>query len=43
MKGIFRVVPAGLLLFAGSVVFGGDKPNIVYMLVDNWGWGDLSI
>jgi arylsulfatase len=43
MKGIFRVVPAGLLLLAGSAVFAGDKPNIVYMLVDNWGWGDVSI
>jgi arylsulfatase A-like enzyme len=20
-----------------------DKPNVVYILVDNWGWGDLSI
>jgi arylsulfatase len=43
MKGIFRVVLAGLLLLSGSAVFAGDKPNIVYMLVDNWGWGDLSI
>ena len=24
-------------------VFAGAKPNIIYMLVDNWGWGDLSI
>jgi len=43
MKGIFRVVLAGLLLLSGSAVFAGDKPNIIYMLVDNWGWGDLSI
>jgi hypothetical protein len=20
-----------------------DKPNIVYILVDNWGWGDISV
>ncbi|MBW2714073.1 MAG: sulfatase-like hydrolase/transferase, partial [Deltaproteobacteria bacterium] len=20
-----------------------EKPNVVYILVDNWGWGDLSI
>jgi hypothetical protein len=20
-----------------------DKPNIVYILVDNWGWGDIGI
>ncbi len=43
MKGILRVVPAGLLLLAGSALFAGGKPNIVYLLVDNWGWGDLSI
>lgn len=23
--------------------FAGDKPNIVYVLVDNWGWGDVGI
>jgi arylsulfatase len=27
----------------GMQVFSQEKPNIVYMLVDNWGWGDLSI
>ncbi len=26
-----------------STTFAQDKPNIVYILVDNWGWGDLSI
>ena len=20
-----------------------EKPNIVYILIDNWGWGDISI
>ncbi len=30
-------------LLAGIPVFAADKPNIVYILVDNWGWGDLSI
>ena len=23
-------------------VSAADKPNIVYILVDNWGWGDIS-
>ncbi len=23
-------------------VFAADKPNVVYILVDNWGWGDIS-
>ena len=43
MKGIFRVVLAGLISLAGSAAFAQAKPNIVYILVDNWGWGDVSI
>ncbi len=31
-----------LLLLSGPAV-AQDKPNIVYILVDNWGWGDISI
>ncbi len=31
------------LLAAGNFAFAGEKPNIVYILVDNWGWGDISI
>jgi arylsulfatase A-like enzyme len=26
-----------------SPALAEDKPNIVYVLVDNWGWGDISI
>ena len=26
-----------------SSVYAADKPNIVYILVDNWGWGDISV
>ena len=29
-------------LFVGQQSFGQEKPNIVYPLVDNWGWGDIS-
>ena len=33
-----------LAFFYGtSFAFAQDKPNIVYILVDNWGWGDISI
>ena len=43
MKGTVRDVLAGLILLTGSAAFAQDKPNIVYILVDNWGWGDVSI
>ena len=31
-----------LLCLFGSVAFAQDKLNVVYILVDNWGWGDIS-
>ena len=41
---IFYAMSALLaLLCVGSVALAEDKPNIVYILVDNWGWGDISI
>jgi arylsulfatase len=30
-------------LLSQSTLFAQDKPNIVYILVDNWGWGDIRI
>ncbi len=33
----------GLFLMASTTVFAQEKPNIVYILVDNWGWGDISV
>jgi len=32
-----------LLCLAASSAFAQDRPNIVYILVDNWGWGDIRI
>ena len=32
-----------LLGIAASSAFGQNKPNVVYILVDNWGWGDISV
>jgi len=43
MKGICRVVLGGLFLLAGSVGFAQNKPNIVVMMTDNQGYGDLDI
>jgi len=30
-------------LMIASTATAKDRPNIVYMLVDNWGWGDISV
>jgi len=30
-------------LIATSAAHAAGKPNVVYILVDNWGWGDISI
>ncbi len=43
MRLVYTIVALLAILCAGSVVFAKDKPNIVYILVDNWGWGDISI
>jgi hypothetical protein len=37
-----------LLLALATILFpstssADDKPNVVYLLVDNWGWGDIEI
>jgi arylsulfatase A-like enzyme len=31
------------LFFLVANAFAQEKPNIVYILVDNWGWGDISV
>ena len=31
------------LVWLPTVAVAKDKPNIVYIQVDNWGWGDISI
>ena len=43
MRNALSLLALVTLLFAGSMASAQDKPNIVYLLVDNWGWGDLSI
>jgi arylsulfatase len=40
MKGIVHGVLVGLILFAGPAVLGQDKPNIVLVFMDNFGWGE---
>lgn len=41
MKLMRAVVALISVLCSGA--YAADKPNIVYILVDNWGWGDISI
>ncbi|MGI9522463.1 MAG: sulfatase-like hydrolase/transferase [Hyphomicrobiaceae bacterium] len=45
MTTIARTVGVAMLaLLPTSAVLGQEqKPNIVYMLVDNWGWRDISV
>ena len=39
-----RLITAVLLMVVGNLSYGqGNRPNIVYVLVDNWGWGDISV
>jgi len=37
------VVSILLFCLLGSAASAQDKPNIVYILVDNWGWGDIAL
>jgi len=30
-------------IFISNLASAAEKPNIIYILVDNWGWGDISI
>ena len=32
-----------VFLFASSAALAQNKPNIVHILVDNWGWADIRI
>ncbi|WNC67180.1 sulfatase-like hydrolase/transferase [Thalassotalea nanhaiensis] len=35
------VVISGLALFAITTQ-AAEKPNVIYIMIDNWGWGDVS-
>ena len=34
-----------VILFSSpsSLLAHAAKPNIIYLLVDNWGWGDIGV
>jgi len=43
MKNLIRLLTSIFLVSTSSFGFAESKPNIIYILVDNWGWGDLSV
>lgn len=40
MKKIFTLIWIFTIV---QLSYGQTKPNVVYILIDNWGWGDISI
>ena len=43
MHGLNSLISSLLLCLSCSFALADDKPNVVYILVDNWGWGDVSV
>jgi arylsulfatase A-like enzyme len=43
MTAIRHIVCGLIVVLASAPAFASVQPNIVYILVDNWGWGDISI
>jgi arylsulfatase A-like enzyme len=43
MKNLLRLLISILLVSTPNYGFAESRPNIIYILVDNWGWGDLSV
>jgi arylsulfatase len=39
---IWLIIAFAITVFQPSI-FAQEKPNIIYILVDNWGWGDISV
>jgi hypothetical protein len=45
-KALVAGLICGLMMFCGASAGASAqnaKPNIVYLLVDNWGWGDVGV
>lgn len=43
MRNLIGIVSTAMLISIFSTkAFAQEKPNIIYILVDNWGWGDIS-
>ncbi|MFC2094356.1 arylsulfatase [Bacteroidota bacterium] len=40
---LFALIVTLILACLPGTAIAQEKPNIVYILVDNWGWGDISV
>jgi arylsulfatase A-like enzyme len=38
-----KIITLIAIITIAHLSYGQNKPNVVYILVDNWGWGDISI
>lgn len=43
MKYLSKFLIAITIFLTSGFCFAENKPNIIYILVDNWGWGDMSL
>ena len=43
MKMTQKVACLLLLSFAATAAQAEGQPNVIYILVDNWGWGDIAL
>jgi arylsulfatase A-like enzyme len=42
-SGLARTLVIFMTFTLSQIGFSQEKPNVIYILVDNWGWGDVSI
>ncbi|MDF7806357.1 sulfatase-like hydrolase/transferase [Pontiellaceae bacterium B12219] len=42
MMNIKQIIWAGIILAIGSVAWGADQPNIIFIFADDWGYGDMG-
>lgn len=40
---MIRIALTAILMNLANPLLAQDRPNIVYILIDNWGWGDISV
>ncbi|MFT5200624.1 MAG: arylsulfatase A-like enzyme [Planctomycetota bacterium] len=43
ISSILSVITTAIVIASAPTAHAQSQPNIVYVLVDNWGWGDISI